>query len=191
MSTAAEVTDVSGRGVGMDVVEDAGGSIHVSSKGTLGTRFEVVVPKSVTTQIVSGFLVESGQQRFVFPMTKVLETTRLECSSIVTVANHGRCFKHHDHVIPLVSMDRLLDLKRLSNGKKEFELVVTLASRLGNFGVAVDQVVGVQQVVLRHINGLMCNSESIAGGALMGDGSVALIIDVDRMHSEFTTSEFA
>jgi two-component system, chemotaxis family, sensor kinase CheA len=74
------------------------------------------------------------------------------------------------------------------NGKSEYELVVTLASRQGAFGVAVDQVVGVQQVVLRQIDGLTCKSESIAGGALMGDGSVALIIDVDRLHNEYAIS---
>ncbi|MCF6284366.1 MAG: chemotaxis protein CheA, partial [Candidatus Hydrogenedentes bacterium] len=164
VSTATEVTDVSGRGVGMDVVkrmvEEAGGSIHVSSKRGEGSTFEVTVPKSVTTQIVSGFLVESGRQRFVFPMTKVLETTRLDCDKILTVADRGRCFKHHDSVIPLVSMDRLLGLIPDTNGKSEYELVVTLASRQGTFGVAVDQVVGVQQVVLRHIDGLTRKSES-------------------------------
>jgi two-component system chemotaxis sensor kinase CheA len=192
VSTASEVTDISGRGVGMDVVkrmvEEAGGTIHVSTRAGQGSRFEVAVPKTVTTQIVSGFLVESGHQRFVFPMTKVLETTRLDNGNILTVASQGRCFKHHDRVIPLVSMDRLLELKRRDRPEKDFELVVTLAARQGNFGVAVDQVVGVQQVVLRHIRGLVCNSESIAGGALMGDGTVALIIDVDRMHNEFTAS---
>ena len=195
VSTAEQITDVSGRGVGMDVVkrmvEEAGGTIHVSTTRGQGTRFEVVVPKTVTTQIVSGFLVETGHQRFVFPMTKVLETTRLENANILTVASQGRCFKHHDRVIPLVSMDRLLELDPGEETQRDFELVVTLAARQGNFGVAVDQVVGVQQVVLRHIHGLICNSESIAGGALMGDGSVALIIDVDRMHSEFTASALA
>jgi two-component system chemotaxis sensor kinase CheA len=192
VSTASEVTDISGRGVGMDVVkrmvEEAGGTIHVSTQRGRGSKFEVVVPKTVTTQIVSGFLVESGRQRFVFPMTKVLETTRLETNHILTVATQGRCFKHHNRVIPLVSMDRLLELDRNGRHEKDYELVVTLAARQGNFGVAVDQVLGVQQVVLRHIRGLTCNSESIAGGALMGDGTVALIIDVDKMHGEFTAS---
>ena len=137
---------------------------------------------------MSGFLVESGAQRFVFPMTKVLETTRLGFENILTVTDQGQCFKHHDHIIPLVSMDRLLGLKPAENGAREFELVVTLAARQGAFGVSVDHVVGVQQVVVRPIAGLVCGSESIAGGALMGDGSVALIIDVDRMHSEYTAS---
>jgi two-component system chemotaxis sensor kinase CheA len=122
-------------------------------------------------------------------MTKVLETTRLDFEKVLTVADRGRCFKHHDNVIPLVSMDRLLELNTANSPEKEFELVVTLASRQGAFGVAVDQVVGVQQVVLRQIEGLHCSSESIAGGALMGDGSVALIIDVDRMHSEYAASD--
>lgn len=192
VSTAAEVTDVSGRGVGMDVVkrmvEEAGGSIRVSSQAGAGTTFEVSMPKSVTTQIVSGFLVESGQQRFVFPMTKVLETTRLDFENVLTVSERGRCFKHHDHVIPLISMHRLLELQPVDGNSRDFELVVTLASRLGNFGVSVDQVVGVQQVVLRQIEGLACRSESIAGGALMGDGSVALIIDVDRLREEYAAS---
>jgi two-component system chemotaxis sensor kinase CheA len=190
VSTAEKVTDVSGRGVGMDVVkgmvEEGGGSINVSTNVGKGTRFELLLPKSVTTQIVSGFLIESGGQRFVFPMAKVLETTRVPQSEIHSIAEAGHCFTHHDKVVPLVNMEEMMDMKGKNGNGLSDKLVVTLHARKAKFGVSVDKVVGVQQVVLRQIEGLVCASEAIAGGALMGDSSVALVIDVDKMYREFS-----
>lgn len=188
VSTADQVTDISGRGVGMDVVkrmvEEAGGAIEVSSKAGEGTRFEVRLPKSVTTQIFSGFLVVSGGQRFIFSLAKVLEITRVDRDNFFTIRDRCPCFRRLGRVVPFVRLDNLLKLR--GDGQENgFELVVTFATRHGILGIGVDQVVGVQQVVLRRIDGLGCTSEAIAGGALMGDGAVALIIDVDRMHSEY------
>lgn len=188
VSTAKEITDVSGRGVGMDVVkgmvEDAGGGIQVHSEAGRGSRFEISVPMSVTTQIVPGFLIEADSQRFVFPMSRVLETVRLDRGAIHTVADRGRCFQHHGRVLTLSSIRRVFDLDPSRANGRDFELVVTLDTRHGPFGVTVDEVLGVQKVVLRRIQGLPCMSEAIAGGALMGDGSVALILDVDKLYRE-------
>jgi two-component system chemotaxis sensor kinase CheA len=188
VSTAQEVTDVSGRGVGMDVVkgmvEEAGGNIQVHSEPGRGTRFEINVPMSVTTQIVPGFLIEAGGQRFVFPMAKVLETVRIDRAAIHSVADRGHCFQHHGRVLTLSSIRRVFEMEHADHDGRDFELVVTLETRQGPFAIAVDHVLGVQKVVLRRIQGLNCRSEAIAGGALMGDGSVALILDVDKLYRE-------
>lgn len=191
VSTAKEVTDISGRGVGMDVVkgmvEEAGGHIQVNSVRGRGTRFEISVPKSVTTQIVPGFLVEAAGQRFVFPMAKVLETARVEHRDVYTVADKGRCFQHHGRVLTLFRMHDVLDLGNPSHPSREFDLVVVLSTRQGAYAMVVDNVLGVQKVVLRRIQGLPFMIDSIAGGALMGDGTVALILDVDRLQRECLT----
>ena len=188
VSTADEVTDVSGRGVGMDVVkrmvEDAGGTIQVSSVPTEGTRFEISVPKSVTTQIVPGFLVEAAGQRFVFPMSKVLETVRVNLGDIHDVPNQGRCFTHHGEILTILGIKELLQLEGAGTPQRDYELVVVLSTRSGSFAAAVDDALGLQKVVLRRIRGLPELTEAIAGGALMGDGSVALILDVDKLRGE-------
>ncbi len=188
VSTASEVTDVSGRGVGMDVVkgmvEEAGGNIQVNSTPGWGTRFEINVPKSVTTQIVPGFLVEAAGQRFVFPMLKVLETARINRNIVHTVAGRGRCIEHHGRVLTLFRIHDVLGLTGPEPPLRDFELVVILASRQGELALVVDNVLGVQKVVLRRIQGLPCMSEAVAGGALMGDTSVALILDVDKLQRE-------
>lgn len=192
VSTASEVTDISGRGVGMDVVkqmvEGVGGTIQVSSRPGQGTRFEVVVPKSVTTQILSGFVVLSGGQRFIFPMANILEITRIDGSQILTVAGRSKCFKRHERVITFARLDRLLKMKPKGLESRDVELVTTLSTRRGLIGIGIDHVIGVQQVVLQPIEGLSCTSEAIAGGAIMGDGTVALVLDVDQLHNEFAAA---
>ena len=189
VSTATEITDVSGRGVGMDVVkrmvEESGGKIKVNSTPGKGTRFEVIVPKSVTTQIISGYLVETNQQKFVFPMTKVLETTRIARDKVRTIAEKGQCFMHHGKLLPLTAMRSVLQIGNGAQVNNAEHLVVTLAARQEEFGVIVDQVLGVQQVVLREISGLPTASEAIAGGALMGDGTVALVLDIDKLYQQY------
>ncbi|MBI1318134.1 MAG: hypothetical protein GC168_04170 [Candidatus Hydrogenedens sp.] len=188
VSTAETITDISGRGVGMDVVkrmvEEAGGHISVSSTAGKGSRFEIRVPKSVTTQIMDGFLVGCSGQTYVFPTLKVLETTCVHPHQIQTVAGEGRCFRHHDRMLNLIDMRGFMQEEGTANQERGFQLVVTLASGNKRFGIAVDEVLGVQQVVLRPIHGLVCATTALAGGALMGDGGVAFIIDVDRLFDE-------
>ena len=189
VSTAAEVTDVSGRGVGMDVVkrmiEDAGGKISVSSESGKGSVFQIVLPKSVTTQIMQGFLVESLGQCFVLPMNKVHEASRMDEAEITTLPGEDRCVKRHGKILPLLSLGQALSTVETSNGNADEDIIVTVARRGGEFGMSVDAVLGVQKVVFREISGLDSDSEAIVGGALMGDGKVSLILDLDKLYDEY------
>ena len=183
LSTASEVTDVSGRGVGMDVVktmiDDANGKIQVDTRSGEGTTFTIRLPKSVTTRIIQGFLVECGGINYVLPMNKVLQTSSCEENELSTVAGKGRCIQRHDRILPYVSLKGLFGD---SNGDGRFArtVVVTVVIQNTPCALEVDRVLGVQKVVFRSIKGI-AGPESISGGALMGDGSVALILDVDKL----------
>ena len=193
VSTAAEVTDISGRGVGMDVVkrtiEEAGGNITVSSESGKGSVFVLKLPKTVTTQIMHGFLVESAGQVFVLPMNKVQEASQVEGSLITNVVGRGKCVTRNGRILPLISLSSALGSTAAKRNGNNERIMVTLNSVDGTFAMCVDKVVGVQKVVFREINGLDCRSETVSGAALMGDGSVALILDVNKLYSEYFQPE--
>jgi two-component system, chemotaxis family, sensor kinase CheA len=183
LSTASKVTEVSGRGVGMDVVknmiDNANGKIHVDTRAGEGTTFTIRLPKSVTTRIIQGFLVESGGINYVLPMNKVLQASSCDEGELSTVAGRGKCIQRHDKILPFVSLKSLFDAGN-GNGFGGRPVVVTVVIRNTPCALEVDKVLGVQKVVFRSIRGI-ASPESISGGALMGDGSVALILDVDKL----------
>ncbi len=184
VSTAEEVTDVSGRGVGMDVVkrmiDEAGGSITVETKSGEGSRFVIALPKSVTTQIMQAYLVRVGKHKYVLPMNKVHETVLLPRTEVKTVTGKGHCVSRHGEIYPVVYMSKALDIKSTTEDDPNM-VMVSVAVKENVYAVVVDEVLGVQQVVLRMIDGLEIESELIVGGALMGDGSVALVVNVDGL----------
>jgi two-component system chemotaxis sensor kinase CheA len=187
VSTAEKVTDVSGRGVGMDVVkrmiDESGGAIHVSSEPGRGSTFQLQLPKSVTTQIMSGFIVRVAGQAFVLPMEKVAEAAKVEREHIRSIEGKGRCVVRHGNVLPLFTLAGLLGLPETA-GAGEYELVVTLTLRKKRVGLVIDDVLGVQQVVLRSIEGVAMSADHVSGGALMGDGSIALVLDPEALCRE-------
>ncbi|MCC6581159.1 MAG: chemotaxis protein CheA [Phycisphaeraceae bacterium] len=183
LSTAEKVTDVSGRGVGLDVVkraiESAGGAIDIQTRAGEGSSFTIRVPKSVTTQIMQGYLVRVGKQRYVLPMNKVRETACVDKGDIKTVIGEGRCVVRHGQVLPVIALRDVLGLSKAKDTDKV--IIVTIQANRQDLSMAVDEVVGVQQLVLREIEGVEMQSDLITGGALMGDGTVALVVDVDAM----------
>ena len=112
VSTAEKVTDISGRGVGMDVVrraiEQAGGNIGVSTEAGFGSTFSISLPKGVTTQIVGGYLVSCGEHTYVLPMDRVRETFRAKESDLKTVSGSGRCVVRREQVIPVAELNERL-----------------------------------------------------------------------------------
>ncbi len=183
VSTAAEVSDVSGRGVGMDVVKSAiesnGGAISVTTESGKGSVFKVTLPKSVTTQIISGFLVEAAGQCYILQMSRVRETLSAHPNEIHSLHERGLCFKRHGELMPMVALRAILGLPEEDPFRNEPRTLVAIEAHKRLFALEVDGLLGVQQVVLRTIEGLDGCSAMIAGGALMGDGSVALVIDTD------------
>jgi two-component system chemotaxis sensor kinase CheA len=182
VSTAKVVTDISGRGVGMDVVkqaiEQAGGSIHVTSERGQGSRFEIRLPKAVITQIMPGYVVKIDGQRYVLPLNRVRDATALEGQQVDTVAGRGRCVRRHDRVVPVLSVRQALGGGTADAGG---QTLVALEANRREVLAEVDEALGIQQVVLRQIVGIGDAGGLVRGGALMGDGAVALVLDPDAL----------
>jgi two-component system, chemotaxis family, sensor kinase CheA len=184
VSTARKVSDVSGRGVGMDVVktqiDEAGGKIQVDTERGKGSAFILSLPKGVTTQIIQGFRVEIDGQCFVLPTDRIQETVAVDRGEIHSVPDEGLFVKLHGGVLPVCRLRDELGMTAPETEKDQI-LLVTLTSRGRRMAAAVDAVLGMQKVVLREIEGLPTTTDIIAGGALLGDGTVALVIDVDQL----------
>ncbi len=193
VSTAKEVTDVSGRGVGMDVakknVEAAGGKITIESKKGRGSTFVISLPRSVSTQIMDGFIVRTGRDIYVMPMELIGESFALNAADIHTVKNKGEMILRRGELFPVVRLGRELnkDFSKTTDvcnvkerfGNESVAISVTVNNRY--YALCVDEIVGVQKVVVREIDGVTVNEKLFDGAAMLGDGSVAMIIGVEGL----------
>jgi two-component system chemotaxis sensor kinase CheA len=180
LSTAQKVTDVSGRGVGMDVVkrqiQEAGGTVCVTTQTGKGTTFCLRVPSAVSTQIIQAFLVRDDDGIYALPMEIVRESFVDEkaSSGIGVVTRHGQ-------VLPVAPLGTLMGSSTSADaGRRTF---VTL-ERLGlTLAVSVDETLGVRRLVICPLRGLCADdSENLfQGAALMGDGRMALVVDPDHL----------
>ena len=184
VSTAEQVTDISGRGVGLDVVkrsiEEAGGTIGVSSLPGRGTVFSIKVPSNATTQIMSGVVVEIGGQPFVLPIERVLQTVECNENEIFTTPGGGQFVNHAGSIQPIVPAAQLLGIEGAIGSCTGASLFVSVLANREKMILKVDRVLGVHQVVLKKLEGLDCTQEIFSGSALMGDGGVGFVIDLDR-----------
>ena len=185
-STAAEVTDVSGRGVGMDVVrrniESIGGRIEIESSQGEGSAFYIHLP--LTLAIVDGMCVSVGDQIFVIPLLNVIESFQPTASQVQTLGN-DKVLWIRDQYWPLVSLTQLM---QVDDGIIEPTrgIVVLLESSKKRYGVLVDSLVGQQQVVIKSLEQHYKKVAGIAGATIMGDGKVAMILDADSVAANCT-----
>ena len=186
-STAAEVTDVSGRGVGMDVVrrniESIGGRIEIESSQGEGSAFYIHLP--LTLAIVDGMCVSVGDQIFVIPLLNVIESFQPTASQVKTLGN-DKVLWIRDQYWPLVSLTHLM---QVDDGITEPTkgIVVLLESSKKRYGVLVDSLVGQQQVVIKSLEQHYKKVAGIAGATIMGDGKVAMILDADSVAANCTS----
>ncbi len=186
-STAEEVTDISGRGVGMDVVkkniEAIGGQIHIESVLNEGSQFTIQIPKTVCVKIMDGFLVASKGNRYVLPMISVGESFKIDKKEITETLGEGECIMHHGIVFPVVRLSKLLDLNVNSTdtGSEDIGVILDDGKTKKPKVLLVDEVLGTQQVVIKDIEGLPNKSDLIAGGVVLGDERVAIVLDLDNV----------
>ncbi len=185
LSTAAQVTEISGRGVGMDVVkraiEAAGGAISITTTAGKGSRFAIKLPIGVTTQIVGGYLVKAGAATYVLPLERVRETFRARPEDRKSLASRGVCLLRRDLALPMFELGGLLGGRTEEWPKRGLPVVVVEANRRP-LALAVTAVIGVQKVVVRRLAGLPPGAPMLSGAALLGDGHLALILDLDQLH---------
>lgn len=178
-STAEKVTDVSGRGVGMDVVkrgvEALRGKIEVSSTLGRGTTFTVRLP--LTLAIIDGMVVEVGGQRYIIPMSNIRTTFRPQSDQISVVTERGEMVNFHNQMLPVFRTYKVFGIEQAQTNPTE-GLLLVVDDDGRQAAVLVDDLVGQQQVVVKSLGGGLGEVQALSGGAIMGDGRVGLIIDV-------------
>ncbi|NTU47700.1 MAG: chemotaxis protein CheA [Syntrophobacteraceae bacterium] len=178
-STKEQVTDVSGRGVGMDVVkknvEALRGKIEILSTYGKGTHFQVKLP--LTMAIIDGMVIRIGEERYVVPTIAMKESLRPLREAYVTVQKRGEMIKVRDSLLPLIRLHRIFGVTPRYEDPWE-ALLLVVAEGKHSYCLLADEIVGRQEVVIKSLGGSLRNLKGVAGGAILGDGKVALIIDV-------------
>ena len=188
-STAEAITDVSGRGVGMDVVrrniESIGGRIDIESSAGEGSAFFIHLP--LTLAIVDGMCVSVGKQIFVVPLLNIIDSFQPTKQQLKTLGNDTVLYIR-DQYWPLVPLYDFMEVEDAALSPTE-GIVVLLESSKKRFGILVDALVGQQQVVIKSLEEHYRKVAGIAGATIMGDGKVALIIDADSIATTYTSGQ--
>lgn len=190
ISTAKEITDISGRGVGMDIVkshlEKVNGIIEIDSKIGEGTTFTIKLPLTLTLSIIRALLVKLGNKTFAIPLVNVLEIIRLNNKDIQMV-NNQEIGMIRGRVLPLVRMRERLGIENAAQSKmdkkREFIVVVGIADK--RVGIIVDKTLGNQEIVTKPLGAYIGTPPYIAGATIMGDANVGLILDVPSIVRTF------
>jgi two-component system chemotaxis sensor kinase CheA len=180
-STSAQVTEISGRGVGMDVVQRSldvlRGTLTVSSEPGRGTTVTLKIP--LTLAIIDGLLVEAGGAFYVVPLSNISECIELRRSA--NGAHRGSLVNVRGELVPYVV---LRDRFGLWGDPPEIEQVIVAETRDGKCGFVVDRVIGDHHTVIKKLGNLYRHVEEVSGATILGDGTVALILDVDKLAME-------
>ena len=187
-STAKEVTDVSGRGVGMDVVrknvEGLRGRIEIASQPGAGSTVTLRLP--LTLAIIDGLLVRVGESRFVMPLANTVECVELTRQEVER-ANGKHLANVRGEIIPYI---RLSECLRVRRPQPEREQMMVVETEHGRFGFVVDQVLGDHQTVIKNLGRIYRDVQVVSGATILGDGTVALILDLHRLAQDAISRQF-
>jgi two-component system chemotaxis sensor kinase CheA len=178
-STAKKVSDVSGRGVGMDVVrrnvEALRGQVEILSEPGMGSIFSIRLP--LTLAIIDGMVVRVASERYIIPTLSIVQSLRPKREDLQTVLQKGEMLKVHGRLMPLFRLDRLF---AISGGQQEAVsgTIVVVEDSGRQTGIVVDEILGQQQIVIKPLGELLQGTPGVSGGAIMPDGRVGLILDV-------------
>lgn len=183
-STAAVITSVSGRGVGMDVVkkniESLRGKVDISSEKNKGTLFTIRLP--LTLAIIDGQTIKVGSERHIIPISSISHSFRPRPEQVFTVQNKAEMVKVSEELIPLVRLYRLFDVQPLHKDISD-SLIVIVQEDEKKCCLLVDELLGQQQVVIKNLGDGLGKVKGISGGAIMGDGKISLILDIPGLIS--------
>ncbi|MGV8078647.1 MAG: chemotaxis protein CheA [Syntrophales bacterium] len=180
LSTAEKVTDVSGRGVGMDVVKQAveklRGKIEIESRQGEGTRFVTSFP--LTLAIIDGMIVQVGPERYILPTTAIKKALRPSADTYTNAVGKGEMIHAMGRLFPLVRLNKLFSIEE--SVKDPMEAIMVLTEGEGRSKcLMVDEILGKTEVVIKSLGDGMKNLRGISGGAILGDGQIGLILDVE------------
>uniref|UniRef100_UPI0028B0EF06 chemotaxis protein CheW n=1 Tax=Massilia oculi TaxID=945844 RepID=UPI0028B0EF06 len=178
-STAEVVTDVSGRGVGMDVVKRnitaMGGTVDIRSAAGFGTTISISLP--LTLAILDGMSIRSGDEIYILPLSFVVESLQPAPEDVREIAGRGRVLKVRGEYLPLIPLHQMFDIEPRHREPSD-GIVVILETEGKKAALFVDELVGQQQVVVKNLEANYRKVAGISGATIMGDGGVALILDV-------------
>lgn len=178
-STAQVVTDVSGRGVGMDVVkkniEQLHGTVEIKSEKGAGSVFRMSLP--LTLAIIDGMVIRVGRETYVIPTVSIIRSVKPAVGDIATVFQQGEMLRLQDQLIPLYRMSRIYGIEDAQEDLQK-AIVVVVEDEDRRAGLVIDELVNRQQVVIKSLGEALKNVPGISGGAIMPDGRVGLILDV-------------
>jgi two-component system chemotaxis sensor kinase CheA len=180
-STTEEVTNVSGRGVGMDVVatqiEDLRGNLLIDSTPGEGTKFTLELP--LTVAIIDGLITRIGEEQFIFPVNQVEESINPGPEDIQWMQGRGRVVQFRDNVVPVINPTEMIEHVDRDDELHDRTIMVIVSTKDERFAIWVDELVAHEQIVIKQIeNPEIERSDLTAGGAILGDGSVGLILDI-------------
>lgn len=135
----------------------------------------------MTTQIINGFVVHCDGQPFVLPLDCVLETMQVNAGNIESIVGQGRCVLRRNEMLTVVCLHDALTGDRRREAKREEETLVAVQGQRGRYAIAVDSVLGVRKLVLKTIHGLDTCASFVTGAALMGDGTIALVLELENL----------
>ncbi|MDF7628378.1 chemotaxis protein CheA [Erwiniaceae bacterium L1_55_4] len=183
-STAEQVTDVSGRGVGMDVVkrniQEMGGHVEISSKQGKGTTIRILLP--LTLAILDGMSVRVADEVFILPLNAVMESLQPTAEELKPLAGGERVLEVRGEYLPLVELWNVFDVQNAKTDATQ-GIVVILQSAGRRYALLVDQLIGQHQVVVKNLESNYRKVPGISAATILGDGSVALIVDVSALQS--------
>ncbi|MBL1261615.1 MAG: chemotaxis protein CheA [Thiotrichaceae bacterium] len=181
-STAEQLSDISGRGVGMDVVKrnirELGGNIDVKSEAGNGTTFTIRLP--LTLAILDGQLVCVGDEIYITPLVSIVESLQIKKEFVNNIAGQTELYKVRDEYIPIVRMHDIFGIK-IKRKSLEGGLLVVVEGDGKKVGLLVDELLGQQQVVIKSLETNYKRVDGVSGATILGDGTVALILDVDGL----------
>ena len=179
-STSEKISNISGRGVGLDVVKNSieklNGSVSVLSRPGEGSRFVIRLP--LTLAIIQGLLIRVGDEVYSIPVASVIESQRISTGEISMIDNY-EVLNVRDEVISLLRLNRLFGIRITE--KKDYTYVVIVGTADKKVALMVDSLIGEEDVVIKPLKDQFTNSPGIAGASILGDGSVSLIIDVNQL----------
>ncbi len=184
-STAAKVTDVSGRGVGMDVVrrqvQEADGTVHIESVVGQGTTFTIRLP--MTTAILDAMQLKVGDESLLMPIGSIVEMLRPKPGQVQTILERGQVIQHRERMLPLVRLGATLGIPACV-ADPELATLVVVENRGDDFVIQVDAILGQRQVVIKPFDDGVVHHPAISGTTILGDGRVALILNPTRLVRE-------